>query len=62
MLPVLFLVSVTVIKHHDQKQLGEERTHFRFYHEAKSGQEIKKSTLPIDEGTMVGYVWSVWNH
>ena len=26
-------VTIGVMKYHDQKQVGEERTHFSFYHE-----------------------------
>lgn len=38
---VLIRVSIAVIKHHDQKQLGEGRTYFTLYHAGKSGLEVK---------------------
>ena len=43
-------VSTAVMKHHDQKQLGEERAYFSLHvlmaiqHEGKPGQELKEGT------------------
>lgn len=42
---MLVKVFVTVIKHHDQKQLGEERSYFTLqlvvHHPGKSERELK---------------------
>ena len=41
-------VSVTVVKHHDQNQVGDERVYFILqlvvHHPGKSGQELKADT------------------
>lgn len=42
---VLVRVTISVIKHHDQTQLGEEGVHFGLFSTAlsiKSGQELKQ--------------------
>ena len=45
---VLVGISIAVTKHHDKKQLGEERIFFIlwfiFHHPGKSGQELKIET------------------
>jgi hypothetical protein len=38
---VPFKVIIIVVKHHDQKQLGEETVYLTVHHGRQSGQELK---------------------